>query len=250
MEQLLVQAVILAAGRARRLGRIARQLPKCMLRVGGKPLVEHVAGALALDPTLTHVTLVVGPSGELAESCVRAALPHEVAMTLVMDPDQRGEMGSLRHACRYLGAEFLVSDANILYHASLVRSLTALHRQLLPRATAGVTANAHAARTHLRVHAVDDYARLAMLTEADHETSWVYTGVGVFRRSILDTGTDEENLCAVMARLIPEAGVAVVRYSGFYGHVATPFCLGRTRRCWSDHTSTLAVSSAGASYCT
>lgn len=244
-----MQAVILAAGHARRLGRIAWQIPKCMLSVGHKPLVEHVAGALALDPTLAHVILVVGPSDELAESCVRAALPREVTMTLVVDRDQRGEMGSLRHAYPDLDAEFLVTDANILYDTSLVSSLTAHHRHLLPRATAGVTANTSAARTHLRVRAVGDYARLPTLTEADHERSWVYTGVGVFCRSILDGGTDEENLCAVLARLIAEAGVAVVRYSGFYDHVATPFCLGRARRRWSEHTST-AVSPAGGSHCT
>ena len=244
-----MQAVILAAGHARRLGRLAGQIPKCMLSVGGKPLVEHVAGALALDPTLTHVILVVDPSNELAVSCVRAALPRGVTMTLVVDPDQRGEMGSLRRAHPYIGAEFLVTDANILYHTSLVSSLTAHHRHRLPSATAGVTANTQAARTHLRVRAVGDYARLPTPTEADHKGSWVYTGVGVFRRSILNVGTDEENLCAVLARLIAETGVAVVRYSGFYGHVATPFCLGRTRRCWSEHTST-AVSPARGSHCT
>jgi NDP-sugar pyrophosphorylase family protein len=246
-----VQAVILAAGRARRLGRLARQLPKCMLSVGGKPLVEHVAGALAVDPTLTHIILVAGPAGELAENCVRAALPRGVDMTLVIDKDQRGEMGSLRRARPYLGSEFLVSDANILYDASLVSSLTARHRELLPRATAAVTAaNANAARTHLRVHAVAGYARLPTLTEGDLARSWVYTGVGVFRKSILDAGSDEENLCAVMARVIAETGVAVVPYRGYYGHVATPFCLGRTRRCWSENASRLVVSAAGASPCT
>ena len=245
-----MQAVILAAGRARRLGRLATQVPKCMLRVGGKPLVEHVAGALALDATLTHVILVAGPSDELAENCVRAALPREVPMTLVTDPAQHGEMGSLRQARPHLGAEFLVSDANILYYASLVSSLTAHHRRLLPCATVAVTASPYAARTHLSVRAVDGCARRPTLTEADREKSWVYTGVGVFRRSVLDAGTDEENLCAVMARLIAEDEVAVVRYSGFYGHVATPFCLGRTRQRWSEHMSTLAVSSAGATHCT
>jgi len=245
-----VQAVILAAGRARRLGRLARQVPKCMLRVGGKPLVEHVAGALALDATLTHVILVVGPADELAEDCVRAVLPRQVSMTLVTDPAQRGEMGSLRHACPHLDAEFLVSDANILYHASLVSSLTAHHRRLLPRATASVTTNACAARTHLRVRAVDGYARLPTFAEADDDRSSVYTGVGVFHRSILDAGTDEENLCAVMARLIAETRVAVLQYSGFYGHVATPFCLGRTRRRWTEQMGALAVSPSGASHCT
>jgi NDP-sugar pyrophosphorylase family protein len=244
-----VQAVILAAGRARRLGRLATQVPKCMLRVGDKPLVEHVAGALALDATLTHVILVVGPTDELAEHCVRAVLPRQVPMTLVTDPAQRGEIGSLRHASAHLDAEFLISDANILYHASLVSSLMAHHQRLLPRATASVTTKACAARTHLRVREVDGYARLPAFTEADDERSCVYTGVGVFRRSILDAGTDEENLCAVMARLIAETRVAVVRYSGFYGHVATPFCLGRTRRRWSEHMGALAVSSAGASHC-
>jgi NDP-sugar pyrophosphorylase family protein len=245
-----VQAVILAAGRARRLGRLGRQIPKCMLSVGGKSLVEHVAGALALERSVTNLILVVGPGADLAASRVRAVLPREVSLAVVLDSDQHGEVGSLRCAYLHLDAEFVVSDANILYEASLVSALALSHRGLSPRATVGVIADACGASTHLRLRVAGDYARAPAPSQSGSDKLWVYTGVGVFRRSILDVGTNRENLCAVMARLVDDdAGVAVVRYRGFYSHVATPFCLGRTRRCWSEHVSTPMISPEGAPHC-
>ncbi len=244
-----MQAVILAAGRARRLGRLGRQIPKYMLSVGGKALVEHVAGALVLERSVTNLVLVVGPDGDLAANRVREVLPPEVSLAVVLDSDQVGEMGSLRCAQGHLDAEFVVSDANILYEARLVRELTSSHTDLSPRATAGVVADACGPSTHLRLRAAGDYARAPAPPQSSSDTFWVYTGVGVFRRSILDEGDNGENLCAVMARLIDDKAVAVVRYRGFYGHVATPFCLGRARRCWSERLSTPPTGPKGAPHC-
>ena len=36
-----MQAVILAAGRARRLGPIGHRMPKCLLEIGGRALIEY-----------------------------------------------------------------------------------------------------------------------------------------------------------------------------------------------------------------
>lgn len=240
----------MAAGRARRLGRLGRQIPKYMLNVGGKPLVEHVAGALVLERRVTDLILVVGPDGDVTAGRVRAVLPRGVSLAVVLDSDQDGEMGSLRRAYRHLETEFVVSDANILYEASLVSALASTHGELSPGATAGVIANARGASTHLRLRASGDYARSSAYAQSGSGELCVYTGVGIFRRSILDAGANRENLCAVMARLIDsDAGLAVVRYHGFYSHVATPFCLGRTRRSWSARVSAPMSRPEGGQHC-
>ncbi|MFQ5929255.1 MAG: NTP transferase domain-containing protein [Acidobacteriota bacterium] len=54
-----MQAVILAAGVGSRLERVSNGLPKCLLPVGGRPLIEHQLEALA-DVGVGKVLVVVG----------------------------------------------------------------------------------------------------------------------------------------------------------------------------------------------
>ena len=42
-----MQALILAAGRGRRMGEKTAGLPKCLLEIGARPLIEHQLEALA-----------------------------------------------------------------------------------------------------------------------------------------------------------------------------------------------------------
>jgi len=54
-----MQALILAAGRGSRMGTKTAEVPKCLLEVGGKPLIEHMLEALA-DAGVGPVGIVAG----------------------------------------------------------------------------------------------------------------------------------------------------------------------------------------------
>ncbi len=54
-----MQALILAAGRGSRLGRFTADTPKCLLPIGGRPLIEHQLDALS-EAGVDQVALVVG----------------------------------------------------------------------------------------------------------------------------------------------------------------------------------------------
>ena len=58
-----VQALILAAGRGSRLGESAHEIPKCLIEIGGKRLIEHQIDTLA-DAGVGPVHLVVGYCAE------------------------------------------------------------------------------------------------------------------------------------------------------------------------------------------
>ena len=57
-----LQAVILAAGLGRRLGKYTKNVPKCMVEVNGKPLIEHALSAL--KGKVSRVVIVIGYKGE------------------------------------------------------------------------------------------------------------------------------------------------------------------------------------------
>ncbi|HZQ51843.1 MAG TPA: nucleotidyltransferase family protein [Bryobacteraceae bacterium] len=63
-------AVILAAGRGTRMGELTREMPKPMLPVQGKPLLEHIVGRLAAAG-IKRFFVVVGYHHELIEDHFR-----------------------------------------------------------------------------------------------------------------------------------------------------------------------------------
>ena len=226
-----MQAVILAAGRGQRLGKLGERMPKCLLEVAGVPLIEHVAEALSESGEVDEILVVVAPGAIAAVEVVERAA-RGVPVSGVVDERPHGELASLALAADALRPRFIVSDSNILYEASLIERLLEVDRTYSPFATAAVTRRRSEARTHanLRLHG-------ALLWPPDHVTAdprgaslRVYTGVGIVREDILNCGAPGDNLDDVLAdSVLRGRRLAAADYEGFYGHVATPFCLGRNR---------------------
>ncbi len=64
MAEQIAKAVVLAAGRGTRMGSITQTLPKPLLAVQGKPMMEHIMDRLA-DAGIQQFLVVVGYQGEL-----------------------------------------------------------------------------------------------------------------------------------------------------------------------------------------
>jgi L-glutamine-phosphate cytidylyltransferase len=63
------QAVILAAGKGSRLGKVADGLPKCLIQVGGRTLIRHQLDALA-DAGVGPVLVMIGYAADLVRETV------------------------------------------------------------------------------------------------------------------------------------------------------------------------------------
>jgi len=74
-----IQALILAAGKGSRLGRAAEGLPKCLIQVGGQPLIRHQLDALA-EGGVGPVVVAIGYAADL----VRETVGH--AAEFVLNP--------------------------------------------------------------------------------------------------------------------------------------------------------------------
>lgn len=80
-------AVLLAAGRGTRLGRLTASTPKPMLPVAGTPLIEHIARGLA-DAGIMRIVIVVGYLGDqIVEWGAGFArqLPHMTVVAIAQD---------------------------------------------------------------------------------------------------------------------------------------------------------------------
>jgi choline kinase len=117
-----VKAIIVAAGRGRRLGPETAELPKCMVRVGGKPILHRQLEALAAAGA-TDFVIVRGYLGE------RISAPGH-AVRFVDNPEWASNniLTSLLFAEAEMTGPFLFSYSDIVFapaHARLAAASTA-----------------------------------------------------------------------------------------------------------------------------
>ncbi len=134
-----MRAIILAAGRGQRLQQPEHlQIPKCLLRFGGKTLLERHLHALR-DCGVSEVVLALGFKRELIEAEIDrmrvTPLPE-----IVINPDfELGSVLTVHTVAEPLarGGEVLLMDADVLYHGEILRALVAgeraVNRLLLDR---------------------------------------------------------------------------------------------------------------------
>ena len=110
-----MQALMLAAGMGKRLGAYTNNQTKCMVKVGGKTLLEHAADALR-EAGIHKFVLVVGYEGEKLMAFAREKLADfELEFVVNEDYATTNNIYSL-----YLAREQLTADDTILLESDLI----------------------------------------------------------------------------------------------------------------------------------
>src|SRR5689334_4730251 len=105
------KAVLLAAGRGKRLGALTDRTPKPLLEVAGAPLIGHIVDALAAND-VRDIAIVTGYLGShIDEWCARHAreLPS-LHLTTVHQAELNGTAGALIAA-----REFVADEAAFIF---------------------------------------------------------------------------------------------------------------------------------------
>jgi D,D-heptose 1,7-bisphosphate phosphatase len=121
----LRQAVVLAGGRATRLGALAADVPKPLLSCGGRPFLAWLLRELARFG-VEEVLLLTGHLAgrlEAALPALAACLPRPMRLALSVEPAPAGTGGALWHARARLDARFLLLNGDSLLDANLARLL-------------------------------------------------------------------------------------------------------------------------------
>ena len=115
-----MQAVILAAGVGSRLGESTKNTPKCLVEVGGKPLIKHQLEALA-DHGIGPVLVVLGYQA----GAVRKALGEGAEYVLNAQYAETNSLYSLWLAREWVRAPFLLLNCDLLFHPDVLDRLLA-----------------------------------------------------------------------------------------------------------------------------
>ena len=113
-----MKAIILAAGRGLRLNAACGDIPKCLLRVGGKTLIERQLTSIR-RLRIQDVVVVVG----FKSVQVRAACPEGIRFIENPIFDRTNSLYSLWLARNELHDGFLVLNSDVLFHPALLRRL-------------------------------------------------------------------------------------------------------------------------------
>lgn len=116
-----MQAVILAGGVGSRLGNCSNGLPKCVVDIGGRPLIRHQLRALA-DNGIGPVLIVAGYMAD----AVRAAIGTRAEFIVNDRYEETNSLYSFWLARDWIRGPFVLLNCDLLFHPDiLVRTLRA-----------------------------------------------------------------------------------------------------------------------------
>jgi choline kinase len=117
-----MKAIILAAGVGKRLAAVTRDRPKCLVELGGRPLLIRYLDAL-LEAGVKRAAVVVGHKREMIERTVGESYRGLAVQYVVNDQYQRGSLYSLWLARVAFDDDVLIMDADVLCPSSFVARL-------------------------------------------------------------------------------------------------------------------------------
>ncbi|HEX5940376.1 MAG TPA: NTP transferase domain-containing protein [Dehalococcoidia bacterium] len=118
-----MKGVILAAGNGSRLGNLTANVPKSLLDIAGRPLIDYTIDAMKVTGVEEFI-IVTGYLGDTLEDDLRDRRA-DVSLTFVRNPDyQRANGYSLRRARRAIGdSAFLLAMADHMLSEALLTRL-------------------------------------------------------------------------------------------------------------------------------
>jgi NDP-sugar pyrophosphorylase family protein len=175
-----VEAILLAGGKAERLGDAARGLPKPLVPVGDRPLAAYALALLARAGVDRVIVACAVGTGELFERELAGLGPDVVA---VEEPEPLGRGGGIRFAVqarRETGPVFAMNGDELLDVD--LDALLARHRERQPAATITVVP----LRSQFGVVDLDDDDVVTGFREAPRLPYWVNVGLYVLDDEALE----------------------------------------------------------------
>jgi mannose-1-phosphate guanylyltransferase len=128
-----MKALLLAAGRGTRLGKITETIPKPLVKIKNKPVIDYLIQKL-INLDVTHILVNTHHKNTLMENYFNSA-QYDVEISLIYEPELLGTAGTLKYNIDALCSEdFIVmhadnyfqDDLKSLKHDHLTNSLNSL----------------------------------------------------------------------------------------------------------------------------
>ncbi|HSC49123.1 MAG TPA: nucleotidyltransferase family protein [Gaiellaceae bacterium] len=212
-----MEAVILAGGKAERLGEAAAGRPKALVELGGRPLAAYQVDQLArAGVERVLVSCAAGQDG-LFEAALGGLGPEVVA---VPEPEPLGRGGGIAFAARQRreGGDLFALNGDELVDVELSRLLEH-HRS----GDAAATITVVPLRSPFGVVELDDGDHVTGFREAPRLEHWVSCGVYVLGEDALERFPERgDHETTTFPELAAEGRLRALRHEGIWLTVNTP----------------------------
>ena len=176
-----IQAVILAGGLGTRLRPYTFMLPKPMLPVGEKPIIQHIIDWVR-EAGIGEVIISTGYLGRIIEEYFRDGSEHGVRITYATSPNPLGTAGQLKAAERKIRGRFLCLYGDALLKFDL-QQLLDFHQS--HHAIATITLMKYITELRYGFLETDDRGRLTEWKEKPKVTGYINVGCYVMEKRFL-----------------------------------------------------------------
>ena len=115
-----MQLVILASGKGKGMGELAKNVPKPMLKIKGKPILEHKLDALPRE--IKEVIFVIGYRGEHIMNHFKKSWGGR-RITYVVQRNLNGTGAAVHLVKSFVGERFMVMMGDDLYHKKDIKKI-------------------------------------------------------------------------------------------------------------------------------
>lgn len=115
-----MKAVIIAGGKGKRLGKISNKLPKSMIRIGGKPVLEHQLNLL-ISYGIKEVWLLTGYKGEMIRNYFGIGKKWNIKIHYSQEEKILGTSGAVKRVAENFSKDFLVLYGDVMVNFDIKR---------------------------------------------------------------------------------------------------------------------------------
>ncbi|MFC5700639.1 HAD-IIIA family hydrolase [Cohnella faecalis] len=221
-----MKAVIMAGGKGTRLSEFTKEIPKPLIPIGGKPVLEHQI-RLFVRYGIRDILIVTGHLGERIEQYFEDGASFGAKIEYFREERPLGTAGALAFLKERLTDSFLLVYGDVLFDMDLER-FAAFHRSQGTVGTLTVHPNNHPYDSDvLKVNAAGRVERIFRKNEKrDFDYSnCVNAGVYAFEPELLETIADNAKQDLekdVLAALIGEGRISAYRTTEYMKDMGTP----------------------------
>lgn len=220
-----MQAVIMAGGKGTRVASVNNAVPKPMLSICGKPVLQHQIECLKRQG-ITKITLAIGHLGEQISGYFGDGRKFGVNIDYIKEEEPLGTAGALFYLKGKAGGDFLLINGDLIFDIDFHR-LMEFHKTHKAMATLLAHPNDHPGDSGILLADSDD--RVTGWLAKEEERSWyhncVNAGVHVLSPKILekmDSPTKIDLDREILKPLIPTGEIFVYRSPEYVKDMGTP----------------------------
>ncbi|MFN0250337.1 MAG: NTP transferase domain-containing protein [Kofleriaceae bacterium] len=120
MTTTIKRAILIAAGRGKRLGPHTEEIPKCMVQVGARPILGWVWSALS-SVGVTELVVIRGYRGDVLEEFVRSLVPNAIFVDN-LEWQTNNVLLSMAKARRYFDQPTYLTYSDIIFTPAVARA--------------------------------------------------------------------------------------------------------------------------------